>query len=821
MSAEHCSRGNATLAAIILNLLAGSGLLWIAAPVHSQTISTWRGGAGNWAPCPPDGNALWDTCPTYPDGNFSAVIEGGPVTLASGNGITIVNLSLASGDSLIITPGYLDITGSSILNNGSISIGSGDGLFIQAPAKVTLSGSGSVTMTSPSTRFWGGNGTGATLINEQTIQGQGSLGVEGLAITNQGVINANAGTLNVQPPSAINTGTMEASSGSTLAFTNGAAIPYNNAGGVIKALDGGTVQLDDGVYTGGTLTTVGSGVIQANNSAVLNSLSNTGTLQISAATLEGTITNTGKIEVPSAATLSMSGNVTLTGAGSVLMIGSGSLRQLDSTDTLTNHQLIHGSGTIYELPLTNEGTISADRKSNTLTLAGGTITNQATMKASGGGTLQLETVVDNTGGIIEALAGSTVILVNDFNGSVNGGTLTTSGTGTIQSQNGVLDGTINVPTNAGLLEVNNFDLFLQGTINNTGTIALTGNSCVILNQPATLTGSGKLTMGSSSCIFGAGLAFSNQSTIQGAGSIGDSNPMPITNAGTILANQASPLLIVPNAAGFTNSGKLIVNARSKLDIDGPFNNLTTVGTLSGGTYIVTGALGFQNPVVTNNASITLNGAAAEIVNGSTNALTSLAAIGAEGALTLLSGQALTTTASLSNAGKITIGSGSSLKVGGALTQTSGLATVDGTLTASLGLMLREGSIMGQGTLEAALTSDSTVTAGDSTGKAGKLTVTGNYTEKPTGILNVAIGGATVGTQYSQLAISDEASLNGTLNIKLINKFVPKIGDTFNILSAHAVNGKFSTVNGLGINLSEHFEIRYTTADVSLIVVSGA
>jgi len=34
--------------------------------------STWSGGAGNWAPCPPQGNALWNTCPTYPDGKFNA-----------------------------------------------------------------------------------------------------------------------------------------------------------------------------------------------------------------------------------------------------------------------------------------------------------------------------------------------------------------------------------------------------------------------------------------------------------------------------------------------------------------------------------------------------------------------------------------------------------------------------------------------------------------------------------------------------------------------------------------------------------------------------
>ena len=53
-----------------------------------------------------------------------------------------------------------------------------------------------------------------------------------------------------------------------------------------------------------------------------------------------------------------------------------------------------------------------------------------------------------------------------------------------------------------MLDVNGFDLFIQGTINNTGTISLTGNSCVILNKPSTLTGTGTVKMASTTCIFG-------------------------------------------------------------------------------------------------------------------------------------------------------------------------------------------------------------------------------------------------------------------------------------------------------------------------------
>ena len=98
--------------------------------VLAQT-STWSGGAGNWDPCPPTGNALWNTCPKYPDGSYTAVIQGGPVTLAAGNGISVNNLTVGTGASVIITPGYLYITGKSIANSGVIRVGPGNGLAVQ------------------------------------------------------------------------------------------------------------------------------------------------------------------------------------------------------------------------------------------------------------------------------------------------------------------------------------------------------------------------------------------------------------------------------------------------------------------------------------------------------------------------------------------------------------------------------------------------------------------------------------------------------------------------------------------------------------------
>jgi hypothetical protein len=240
-----------------------------------------------------------------------------------------------------------------MVNNGSISLAGVDGLQIEGSTTVTLSGSGSVTMAG--NNFTGGNGTPDAYPAATTSRA--GLLLPGTKPHEPEHDYGAGGTLTMQPISLTNTGTMEASSGSTLAFTNGGPICFNNAGGVIKALSGGTVQLDNGVYSGGTLTTAGTGVIKANNAAVLNGLTNSGTLQINYATLQNTITNAGVIQVPSG-TLFMTGPVTLSGSGSLIMSGSASLHQLSSgSDKLTNNQLIHGAGTIFELPLTNNSPV--------------------------------------------------------------------------------------------------------------------------------------------------------------------------------------------------------------------------------------------------------------------------------------------------------------------------------------------------------------------------------------------------------------------------------------------------------------------------------
>jgi len=135
------------------------------------------------------------------------------------------------------------------------------------------------------------------------------------------------------------------------------------------------------------------------------------------------------------------------------------------------------------------------------------------------------------------------------------------------------------------------------------------------------------------------------------------------------------------------------------------------------------------------------------------------------------------------------------------------------------VVIQGGKVFGKGTIASTVVSSGAVTAGDSPKKTGKLSPS-TYTQNANGSLNIAIGGLTAGTQYGQLAAANGASLNGTLNVTLINNFLPAIGDSFTVLTSSARTGQFATVNGLSINGGEHFTITYNPTNVTLTVASG-
>jgi hypothetical protein len=562
--------------------------------------------------------------------------------------------------------------------------------------------------------------------------------------------------------------------------------------------------------------------------------------------------------------------------------GAAALIRGGASSTLTNvNNTIQGSGQLgfgNGLVLVNQagGVINGNQTARVLEVnpfAG--VTNGGLMEATGGGSLSFAQglTVNNAGGIVSSSgSGSTVLLI----GVTQGGTLKTSGGGIMQGE-GTLDGAAHGSVNnQGTFSVpGGHATTLIGTINNSGVFSLddtSGDSALSVGggQNVMLTGGGTVTMidtmggGQAFISGGAGSTLTNvNNTIEGSGQIGQAGGLILLNqkAGVINANQAGRALYINANGGATNQGLMeatngstlnlsavvsnshtiqttgsgsqviapgtikntgtfSVASGSLFNITGTFTNFSST-TLTGGTYTVSGTFQFVGANIVNDAAhITVIRSASAIIDQMSNdGLRSFAAITSKGSLTLRSGKTLTTPANLSSAGKLTLAAGTNLKATGNYTQTAGTTTVDGTLTAPSGTTIQAGNVFGKGKIESTVVSSGSFTAGDLPTKAGKLSPN-TYTQNATGVLNVAIGGVTVGTQYGQLAVSNGAHLHGTLNVTLINSFVPAIGNAFTILTASAVTGTFGTVNGLSINSGEHFTISYKPTSVTLTVVSG-
>jgi hypothetical protein len=102
------------------------------------------------------------------------------------------------------------------------------------------------------------------------------------------------------------------------------------------------------------------------------------------------------------------------------------------------------------------------------------------------------------------------------------------------------------------------------------------------------------------------------------------------------------------------------------------------------------------------------------------------------------------------------------------------------------------------------------------GGAGLITVNGNYTQTATGILNIDIGGLAA-NQFDQLVVNGIVTLSGTLNVALINGFMPALGNSFQILTFTGRNGDFQFENGLQFG-ANRFNPQYNATSLTLVVV---
>ncbi|MGD1031904.1 MAG: choice-of-anchor D domain-containing protein, partial [Opitutaceae bacterium] len=430
--------------------------------------------------------------------------------------------------------------------------------------------------------------------------------------------------------------------------------------------------------------------------------------------------------------------------------------------------------------------------------------------------------------------------------TIVGGALTATGGGTfnqgVNDTNVTLDGSTSgaLTLSSGTTWNNGWNsaTYVNGSIVNSGTIGITSggggyNSYLELQGNTTLSGGGTVTLGSSD---GSGTAYILQTgsnltltnadnTIEGFGVIGNGT-LAVINGGTLLANSAGNTLLVNGSGGLTNNGTLQANAGSTLQVTSNLTNFSA-GTLTGGTYIVTGnALNAGTmqissfgtgggELVTNSATIALNGVNSDLTDSSglnalNNGTTGLTTNTATGAFDITSGRVFNSVGNLSNAGNVEAsGSGTNLIVGptgtNTYTQTAGntLLTIGGTLTAGTThisggtLTLNNGNIVspvltndvggtitGSGTITSATVSNQGLiqAAGPSLTLSNGVTGTGTLQTNTGSTLSLA--GGTTSSTTGTLSLTGPLAL-GTNNITVSTIYTNANFGTGNSFNDHA------------------------------------
>src|SRR5271157_3449377 len=535
-------------------------------------------------------------------------------------------IKVADGDSLVwvVGPG----ASSTSNNDGSITIGSVSGATFQLNGNGSTfdlgSGTGMGTLTLNKSTMYGAFGT-ETFINDtgHTIQGSGA--IQSLTLVNNGTIDATSGLPLSIYTGATNTGTLEATGGATLVLSGSSGgILFTNTGGTIQALGGNgsgsnsTVDLESVTIAGGTLSTTtdgtGSGIIlghYATLDGTSNAVTNAGHFSVPNGYydyVQGTIINTGSITLDSSTTYAqvfLSADTTLQGGGTVTLSNSpyNLIRSSGGPFTLTNHDnLIQGAGNIGygNMALNNQGTIDANQSANLLEIQTSYgVTNTGTLEATNGATLELYgDTYTNTNGTIHADDASAVVL---YSNTIRGGQFTTTGSGTIYGEYATLDGTGGQPlTNVGHFSVpNGYYDYVQGTVNNTGSITLDSSTTyaqVFLTTDTTLQGGGTVTLSNSpyNLIRSSGGPFTltNQNnTIQGVGTI----TANVINGGTIVAGSGGTpgqLIITGN---YTQTGTGVYNELIGSSSSNGLLNISGNTTLDSGAALTINLLGGFDP----------------------------------------------------------------------------------------------------------------------------------------------------------------------------------------------------------------------------------
>ncbi|HKS20261.1 MAG TPA: VCBS domain-containing protein, partial [Bradyrhizobium sp.] len=396
----------------------------------------------------------------------------------------------------------------------------------------------------------------------------------------------------------------------------------------------------------------------------------TGVIDLKAGTLNDfvAIINNGLIRIESGALLVMNGGSITGGAvdnlGTIEIAGDSSI----NNDQLTNHQLTVDSGKTLTLDdvtvnggtITDNGTVKVEAgrtlKLNGVALSGGAISNLGAIEIAGSGSINNNQLANNQ----LTVDSSRTLTLDDT--AITGGAVTNNGA-TLMVHSGktltlddvtVSGGTVadggTVKVDAGrTLKLNGVALS-GGAINNLGTIEITGNSSISNDQFA----NNQLTIDSGKTLTLSGATVTG-GTVTDSGIVRVSGDSAINgaalNGGQVTVDAATTLTLdntTVTGATFIDSGTVKVDAARALTLSG--------ATITGGALDNSGNVDSTGSNFLTNVNVT-NGGTVEIVNG---ALAVTGSIAGGGSIQIDQGALLQLGATVSGAQKIVFdGAGSS------------------------------------------------------------------------------------------------------------------------------------------------------------------
>jgi hypothetical protein len=536
--------------------------------------------------------------------------------------------------------------------------------------------------------------------------------------------------------------------------------------------------------------------------------------------------------------LRLVGDTTLSGPGSVVLNG-GLIGTNGNYYTVTSNVPIQGYGEIgsnvgadyQNLDLTNNSIINANSGGNTLTIDGDgpTIINAGLFEATNGGTLNLATsfAINNQNGMIVAGNGSAVNIINT---DIEGGTLTTQGTGTMQTVGSVtldastlgaitltdgstylapagtltsVTGQLNLGTSTGST------LQVSGTNISPGYLRLIGDTTLSGPPGATVILNGGL-VGTNGNFY----TLTNNVLIQGYGVIGsnvgsDYQNLDLNNTATINANSNG------NPLSIQGAGTSIVNTGLFEATNGGILNLATTNAINnaGGNITATGAGSMVNVSTTiqgGTLNTTLGGvmqtAGTAVLDGLTN-----------GAITISDGSTYTAGAGTYNdvLGTLNLGTstGGTLALSGTMRMVNdvtlsgpGSLTLSGAQIGTNGnyyMLTNNSTIQGNGLIGANVgelyPNDIVTNNGVMLSSGGTLTLAGNGTLTNNGTMH-ATAGTTLESSMLNLAASTYAA-----NSLLTGTYIVDAGATLQINALGNTGGEIVNnsatiiLNGVGSN----------------------